>query len=71
MKQMAEFIEILPIALVFTANVPNQWGNNSNFVLDHTQDTILCMKHGFYDENDKISENTIAFTADEPKYGEK
>ena len=25
------------------------------------------MKHGFYDENDKISRNAIAFTADEPK----
>ena len=27
------------------------------------------MKHGFYDENDEISKNAIAFTADEPKYG--
>ena len=25
------------------------------------------MKHGFYDENDEISKNAIAFTADEPK----
>ena len=27
------------------------------------------MKHGFYDENDEISKNAIAFTANEPKYG--
>ena len=27
------------------------------------------MKHGFYDENDEISKNAIAFTTDEPKYG--
>ena len=26
-----EIIKILIISLVFTANVPNQWGNNSNF----------------------------------------
>ena len=25
------------------------------------------MKHGFYDENDEISKNAIAFTANEPK----
>ena len=25
------------------------------------------MKHGFYDEDDEISKNAIAFTADEPK----
>ena len=25
------------------------------------------MKHGFYDENDEILKNAIAFTADEPK----
>ena len=25
------------------------------------------MKYGFYDENDEISKNAIAFTADEPK----
>ena len=35
MKQMAdfgwEFSEISQIALVFTANVPNQWGNNRIF----------------------------------------
>ena len=30
-----EIIEISIIALVFTANEPNQWGNN-NYVLDHT-----------------------------------
>ena len=36
MKQTAEFSEISLIALVFTANMPNQWGNNSNFVFDHT-----------------------------------
>ena len=27
------------------------------------------MMHGFYDEDDEISINAIAFTADEPKYG--
>ena len=27
------------------------------------------MKHGFYDENDEILKNAIAFAADEPKYG--
>ena len=26
---------------------------------------------GFYDENDEISKNAIAFTADEPKIWEK
>ena len=40
MKQTAdfgwEFSKILLIALVFTANMLNQWGNNSNLVLDHT-----------------------------------
>ena len=40
MKQMAdfgwEFSKISLIAQAFTANVPNQWGNNSNYVLDHT-----------------------------------
>ena len=25
------------------------------------------MKHGFYDENDEILKNAIAFTANEPK----
>ena len=29
------------------------------------------MKHTFYDENDEILKNAIAFTADEPKYGGK
>ena len=118
MNQMAdnwwEIIEISIITLAFTANVPNQWGNNMNFVLNHTWDTILCTKYGcmmqmmkfwqmpllllpmsqdmggiveifvfdhtydtifvwsmvnegFYDENDEISKNAIAFTADEPK----
>ena len=38
-------------------------------MFDHTYDTMLCMKHGFYDEDDEISENAIAFTADEPKFG--
>ena len=40
MKQTAdmwwEFSKISLIALAFTANVPNQWGNNRNFVFDHT-----------------------------------
>ena len=50
MNEMAdfwwEFIKISIIALAFTANKPNQWGNNMNFVLDHTWDTTLCMKYG-------------------------
>ena len=39
MRQMAdfrwEFSKILLIALAFTANVLNQWGNNRNFTFDH------------------------------------
>ena len=40
------------------------------FIFDHTYDTILVcsMVHeGFYDENDDISINATAFTANEPK----
>ena len=39
-------------------------------VFDHTYDTILVqsmVNEGFYDENDEISKNAIAFTANEPK----
>ena len=40
------------------------------FVFDHTYDTILVcsmVNEGFYDENDEISINATAFTANEPK----
>ena len=40
------------------------------FVFEHTYNTIpVCsMVHeGFYDENDEISINATAFTANEPK----
>ena len=39
------------------------------FVFDHTYDTILVrsmVNEGFYDENDEISKNATAFTANEP-----
>ena len=43
-----EFSEISLIALAFTANVLNPWGNNRNFTFDYTQDTILYISraHG-------------------------
>ena len=75
MKQMAdiwwEFSKIPLIALAFRANMPNQWGNNRNFVFwPYIRHNIIYKAWstvGFYDENDEISKNAIAFTADEPK----
>ena len=116
MNQMAdnwwEIIKVLMIALAFTANEPNQWGNNMNFcvgpymrcntsvqmmkfwqmpllllpmsqyigrivkifffffLFDHTYDTIFVwsmVNEGFYDEDDEISRNAIALSANEPK----
>ena len=41
------------------------------FVFDHTYNTIFVrsmVNEGFYDENDEISRNAIALTANEPKF---
>ena len=66
-----EFSEILIIALAFTANVPNQWGNNRHFcVWPYIRHNIMY-EVWFYDENDEILKNAIAFTADEPKIWRK
>ena len=40
------------------------------FVFDHTYDTIFVrsmVNEGFYDEDDEILRNAIAFTANEPE----
>ena len=40
------------------------------YVFDHTYDTIFVrsmVNEGFYDEDDEISRNAIALTANEPK----
>ena len=41
------------------------------WVFDHTYDTVFVrsmVNKGFYDENDEISRNATALTANEPKF---
>ena len=71
MNQMAdfwwEFIKISIIALAFTANEPNQWGNNSNFcVWPYIRHNIMY-EVWFLWWKWRNFENAIAFTANEPK----